>query len=148
MLSPLKKSTNRNTPCHASTSLLYQGHQGLPVDTQIQQAFSLAERLEICPSCETIWSLDVMITSSSSSNAAFIHFPFYRTESANSYPLNNDGELTNQLGVAYFGPFGFSSLPAEDLSELVASTSASIIEPNSNAGPSSLPVKCKRSHHS
>ena len=62
-----------------------------------------------------IWTLDVTInSSSSSSNTAFIHSPVYRAESANSYPLNNDRELVNQLGVAYLGPSGFSSLPAED----------------------------------
>ena len=54
----------------------------------------------------------------------------------------------NQLGVACFGPSGFSSLPAEDLSELVAFTPTSIIELDSDAGPSFLPAKYKRSHHS
>ena len=54
----------------------------------------------------------------------------------------------NQLGVAYFGPSYFSSLSTEDLSESVTSTSTSIVELDSNAGPSSLPAKCKRSHHS
>ena len=88
--------------------------------------------------------LDATITSSSS-GAAFIHFSFYKAESTNSYPLNNDRKLVNQLGVTYFGSSGFSSLPAEDPSEPVASTSASIIELDSNAGPSSLPAKCKRS---
>ena len=126
--------------------LLYQGHQGLPADTQIQQAFSLAERLEICPSCEMIQTLHMTITSSFSSDATFLCSPFYKAESANPYPLNDDRELANQLGVAYFGPSGFSFLPAEDLSELVAFTSASIVELDSNAGSSSLPAKCKRSH--
>ena len=106
--------------------LLYQGHQGLPADTQIWQAFSLAERLKIHPSCEMIQTLDVTITSSSSSsssNTAFLHSPFCKAESTNSYPLNDNRELANQLGVAYFGPSGFSFLSTEDLSELVTSTS-------------------------
>ena len=93
-----------------------------------------------------IQTLNAAITPFFSSNAAFIHSPFYKAESANPYPLNDDRELVNQLGVAYFNSSGFSSLPAEDLSELVASTSANIIELDSNAGPSSLPAKCKRSH--
>ena len=92
--------------------------------------------------------LDVTITSFSSSDAAFMYSPFYKAESANSYTLNDDSELVNQLGVACFGPSGFSSLPAEDLSELVAFTPTSIIELDSDAGPFSLPAKCKRSHHS
>ena len=71
----------------------------------------------------------------SSSNAAFICSLFYKAESTNPYPLNDDRELANQLGVAYFGPSGFFSLPAEDLSESVTSTSASIIEPDSDVGP-------------
>ena len=85
------------------------------------------------------------ITTSTSSNTAFICSPFYKEESANPYLLHNDRKLANQLGVAYFGSSDFSSLPAEDLSELVASTSASIVELNSNAGSSSLPTKHKRS---
>ena len=129
-------------------SLLYQGHQGPPADTQIQQAFSLVQRLKIRPSCEMIWTLDAIITSSSPSNTVFICSPFYKAESTNPYPLNDDRKLVNQLGVAYFGPSGFSSLPAENPSELVASTSASIIELDSNAGPSSLPAKHKRSCYS
>ena len=89
--------------------------------------------------------LDVAITSSSFSDTALICSPFYKAESTNPYPLNDDRELVNQLDVAYFSPSGFFSLPAEDLSEPVASTSASIVELDSNAGSSSLPAKCKRS---
>ena len=61
-----------------------------------------------------IQMLDATITSSSSSSsdAAFICSPFYKAESANPYLLNDDRELVNQLDVAYFGPSGFSSLPA------------------------------------
>ena len=125
----------------------YQRHQGLPTDTCIQEAFSLAKRLEICPSCETIWPLDATITSFTS-NAAFICSPFYKAKSANPCPLNDNRELANQLGMAYFGSSGFSSLPTEDPSEPVTSTSANIVKLDSNAGPSSLPAKCKRSCHS
>ena len=88
-----------------------------------------------------------MITSFSFSNA-FICSSFYKAESANLYPLNDDRELANQLGMAYFGPFGFSSLPAKDLSEPVTSTSANIVKLDFDAGPSFLPAKCKRSCHS
>ena len=83
---------------------------------------------------------------SSFSDTAFIHFPFYKAESTNPYSLNDDRELANQLGVAYFDPSGFFSLSAENLSELVASTTANIVELDSDAGPSSLPAKHKRSH--
>ena len=149
---PATKTTTPTTvnPClavHQPLSL-YQGHQGPPADTWIQQAFSLAERLKICPSCETIWSSDVMITFTSFFDAAFIHSPFYKAESANSYPFNDDRKLVNQLDVAYFGSFGFSSLSVENPSELVTSTSTSIIKLDSDAGPFSLPAKYKRSCHS
>ena len=127
---------------------LYQGHQGLPADTWTQQAISLAKRLKIYPSYETIWSLDATISSSSSSSTTFICSPFYKTESANLYPLNDDRKLANWLGVAYFTPSGFFSLPTEDLSELVTSTFASIIELDSDAWSYSLPAKHKRTHHS
>ena len=50
--------------------------------------------------------------------------------------------------MAHFGSSGFSSLSIENPLELVTSTSASIVELDSNAGPSSLPAKHKRSHHS
>ena len=90
--------------------------------------------------------LDATIISSSSSDTAFIHSPFYKAESANPYLLNDDRKLTNQLGVAYFGPSSFSSLPTEDPLEPVDSTSANIIKLDSDAGPSSLPAKHKRSH--
>ena len=149
-LLPATETTTHTTinPCLAvhQPPLLYQGHQGPPADTQIQQVSSLVERLKIHSSCETIWTLNVTITSSFSNT--FICSPFYKTESANLYCLNNDRKLANQLGVAFFGPSGFSSLPTEDLSELVASTSTSIVELNSNTGPFSLPAKCKRSYHS
>ena len=90
-----------------------------------------------------------MISSSSSffSND-FICSPFYKAESANSYLLNNNRELANQLDAAYFGPSCFSSLPAENSTELVAPTSANIVKLDSNAGPSFLPTKHKRSYHS
>ena len=110
--------------------------------------FSVAERLGIRPSYETIQTLDATITSSSSSDTAFICSPFYKAESTKPYPLNDDRKLVNQLGVAYFGPSGFSSLPTENPSELVASTSTSIVELDSDTGPSFLPAKHKRSHYS
>ena len=96
-----------------------------------------------------IQTLDAMITSTSSSDTAFIRSPFYKAKSTNLYSLNNDRELANQLanqlGVANFGPSGFSSLPAENPLEPVASTSPSIIELDSDTGPSSLSAKCRRS---
>ena len=99
-----------------------------------------------------IWMVDVIITSSSSSSSSFdttfIHSPFYKAESTTPYSLNDDREFANQLGVAYFGPSGFFFLLTKDPSEPVASTFASIIELDSNTGPSSLPAKCKKSRHS
>ena len=65
--------------------------------------FSLAKRLEIYPSYKTIQMLDATITSSSS-GAAFIHSSSYKAESTNSYPLNDDRKLVNQLGVTYLVP--------------------------------------------
>ena len=47
---------------------LYQGQEGPAADPRIKQAFSLAKRLEIHPSCETICSLDTTITAAATSD--------------------------------------------------------------------------------